>query len=139
MAAALPGLSKFSTDQLLAEITRRRDARISRRPIVKCDECRHFVFYSGASGEPPASYNPCAKRHVMSFRHPEADDGPPDQNDDWGHYRRVCADRQEHPDMRWPMPPADVRAAATALGKAAALAQPPQETMALNKQTELLL
>ena len=85
------GLAKFGTDELLEEIVRRRNARIARRPIIKCDECRHFVF------EPlnaPDDYNPCAKQHVMSFRTPEADDGPSDQNDDWGHYLRVCPDRE---------------------------------------------
>lgn len=87
------GLSDFSTDQLLAEIVRRRNARVSQQPIVKCDECRHFVFFKGV-GDSPDSYNPCAKRHVMSFRVPEDE-----IDDDWGYYLRVCADREFRIDL----------------------------------------
>lgn len=122
-------LAQFSVDELLAEIVRRRNARAARGPIVKCDECRHFMFWLGDADKVPDGYNPCAKRHVMSFRHPEADDGPPDSNDDWGHYRRVCADREDRPQMRFPLPPADVRRAATAMGKPPELVKPPSRTI----------
>ncbi len=80
---------EFSTDELLAEIVRRRNARISRRPIVKCEKCEHFT----PSEKADDNYNPCSKGHTMSFRMCEADDGPPDMNDDWGFHRNVCDDR----------------------------------------------
>jgi hypothetical protein len=80
----------FTTNDLLAEIQRRRDARVNRRPIVHCDMCQHFKPMTGDRAD---TYNPCSKGHIMSFRAPEVDDGPPDSNDDWGHYRRVCVDR----------------------------------------------
>lgn len=90
-------MSKFaniSTDELLAEIVRRRNARISRRPIVKCEECQHFKPCGMSLSDKAAdAYNPCTKGHEMSFRMCEADDGPPDANDDWGFYRNCCADR----------------------------------------------
>lgn len=82
----------FSTDELLAEIVRRRNARVSRRPIVKCDGCKHFQ--TSETRYDDDTYNPCQKGHEMSFRFPEADDGPADCNDDWGYYRRVCPDRE---------------------------------------------
>lgn len=82
----------FSTDELLAEIVRRRNARATRRPIVRCEDCAHFKTSDTCYDDP--EYNPCAKGHEMSFRMPEADDGPPEANSDWGHYRRVCADRE---------------------------------------------
>lgn len=84
-------LAKFTTDELLAEIVRRRNARVSRRPIVQCDKCQHFK--TSETRYDDDTYNPCIKGHAMSFRQPEADYGPPDANDDWGFYRRVCADR----------------------------------------------
>lgn len=74
----------FTTDELLAEIVRRRNARVDRRPIVPCDQCQHFK--TSETRYDDDTYNPCSKGHVMSFR-------MPDSNDDWGHYRRVCADR----------------------------------------------
>ena len=80
---------EFSTDELLKEIVRRRNARISRRPIVKCEECQHFKPSEKAND----AYNPCSKGRTMSFRMPEADDGPPDQNSDWGFFLRCCPDR----------------------------------------------
>lgn len=90
-------MSKFtniSTDELLAEIVRRRNARISRRPIVKCEECRHFKPCGDKPNDSAVdAYNPCTKGHKMSFRMCELDDGPPDRNDDWGFYRNCCADR----------------------------------------------
>lgn len=89
MTAAAKSFAAFSTDELLAEIVRRRNARVSRRPIVQCDRCSHFK----PNPEADDAYNPCSKGHEMSFRMPEADDGPPESHDDWGHYRRICADR----------------------------------------------
>lgn len=99
----LSGLRAYSTAAMYAEIARRRDARVQRSPISKCEECRHFQHFKplepqGGQGvsaliEPPNGYNACLKRHMMSFRMPDSDDGPADQNDDWGFYRRACADR----------------------------------------------
>lgn len=90
-------MSKFTnitTDELLAEIVRRRNARISRRPIVNCEECQLFKpCGDGLSDKAMAAYNPCTKGHKMNFRAPEADDGPSDSNPDWGFYRNCCADR----------------------------------------------
>jgi len=85
-------MSKFTgitTDELLAEIVRRRNARVARRPIVKCEECQYFK----PSEKADDSYNPCSKGHKINFRMPEADDGPSDSNDDWGFYRSCCPDR----------------------------------------------
>lgn len=90
-------MSKFTnitTDELLAEIVRRRNARISRRPIVKCEECQNFKPCGAALSDKEAdTYNPCQKGHKMSFRMCELDDGPPEANNDWGFYRNCCADR----------------------------------------------
>lgn len=83
--------SKFTTDQLLAEISRRRNARIARRPILNCDQCQRFIPCQ--EDVMADTYNPCEKGHKMSFRHPETDDGPTEANDDWGFYRTGCADR----------------------------------------------
>lgn len=80
---------EFSTDELLAEVVRRRNARISRRPIVKCETCDHFKPCEKADEQ----YNPCSKSHEMKFRLPEADDAP-DANDDWGFHRHCCPDRE---------------------------------------------
>ena len=85
-------MSKFTnitTDELLAEIVRRRNARIARRPIVNCETCQNFKPHENADDK----YNPCSKGHEMKFRHPEADDGPANSNDDWGFYRNCCPDR----------------------------------------------
>lgn len=88
-------LSACSTDELLAEIVRRRNARVSRRPILKCDECQWFKpCGDGLTDKQVDAYNPCTKGYKMSFRYPEADDGPPDSNPDWGHYLRCCPDRK---------------------------------------------
>jgi hypothetical protein len=82
--------SHFSTDELLAEIIRRRNARATRGPIVQCDKCAHFV--PSETEYANDAYNPCAKKHEMSFRMPDPEAGPLD--DDWGFFRRVCADRE---------------------------------------------
>lgn len=95
-APPLNGLRAFSTAALHAEIKRRRDARVRRGPILKCEDCQHFRLFEGSlSAQPPQDYKPCAFRHEMHFRMPEPDDGPADQNDDWGFYRPGCADREE--------------------------------------------
>jgi hypothetical protein len=83
--------SRITTDELLAEIVRRRNARLSRRPIVNCDSCWHFKA-DDRDGQHD-DYNPCMKGHKMSFRMPEMDNGPPEANEDWGFYRNCCADR----------------------------------------------
>ena len=87
-------MKAFSTDELLAEIVRRRNATIARRPIVKCEECQHFTPCGDDMTDAQVdAYNACSKGHKMSFRMCEADYGPPDGNGDWGFYRNFCADR----------------------------------------------
>ncbi|TXT39202.1 MAG: hypothetical protein FD135_2352 [Comamonadaceae bacterium] len=78
--------SKFSTDELLAEIARRRNISVSLRPILKCEYCKHFK----PSEKPDDTYNPCAMGRKMEFRMPE---GPTDRDGDWGFYLRCCPDR----------------------------------------------
>src|SRR5688572_30327931 len=81
-------LDKFSVDELLEELARRRRAWKNRRPIRHfCDDCGNFKTWTHNDG-PIDDYNPCSKGHAMSFRMPE---GYTDT--DYGFYRRVCADR----------------------------------------------
>jgi len=88
----LEGLAKFSTDDLLAEIVRRRNKSQSEKPIEHhCDECANFLPWTG-DGDCPDDYNPCSKRHKMSFKYPDELTWPNPEM--WGFYRRVCADRQ---------------------------------------------
>lgn len=92
-APPLSGLRAYSTQTLHAEIARRRNARITRGPITKCELCEHFLFADPSSSSAiNEKYNPCTKTHKMSFRAPDQDDGPPDTNDDWGYYRPCCND-----------------------------------------------
>ena len=96
-------LSKISTDKLMEELVRRRNARRAReesqKPIENCDECANFRVWS-KRGECPDDYNPCGKGHKMRFRMPR-DENPHDP--DYGYYRIVCADREAIPP---PAPPA---------------------------------
>lgn len=78
-------LKPFSTDELLAEIVRRRS--FHSRPISKwCDDCSHFIAWTGDI-DPPEDFNPCDLKHGMSFR---VGDGY--SNHDCGHYRVGCPD-----------------------------------------------
>lgn len=87
MSKPNPALAEFSDRELRNELIAREQARKPRaRPFRPCDECIHFVGFTGG-GDPPDDYNPCAKRHKMSFRMPE---GYSDH--DYGFYRSGCKD-----------------------------------------------
>lgn len=80
-------LSSFTTDELFAEIVRRRRIETAgRRPETFCETCMHFVPKPDASGD----YNPCSKKHAMDFWM-EADPVGPDV--DCGFHRVACEDR----------------------------------------------
>lgn len=81
---AMP-LSDHTTDALLTELVRRRNTEESEAPIERwCHDCRHFKPESRA-GE---SYNPCQKKHRMSFHFPDSWESPESS----GFFRRVCVD-----------------------------------------------
>jgi hypothetical protein len=86
-------LANFTASELMAEIIRRRDVRVARRPIVNCETCRHFTPGPAADVDAEVPYNPCALGNEMNFRAPDPDDGPPDSNPDWGFYLIGCKDR----------------------------------------------
>lgn len=83
----LDPLREATEDELPEELARRRNARQTERVSKFCHECAHFVPNDDADD----SYNPCSKKHTMNFQMPE---GYPEADDDWGFYRRICADRQ---------------------------------------------
>ncbi len=82
--SAESNLKQFSTDDLLAEIVRRRNAEQLDSPVQFCESCTNFV----PDPKSPDTYNPCSKGHKMQFKIPEGYDF-----DNYGFYRRVCADR----------------------------------------------
>ena len=90
-------LREFTTDQLIEELARRRNERSSAKPREWCDDCAHFIPWVDAADTPEASmpngYNPCEMGHSMRFQMPEEID------DDYGHYRTVCPDRQPAKDF----------------------------------------
>lgn len=66
-----------------------RSPRGSRRNVnIFCDGCANFEVWKGEADALPARYNPCSKKHRMSFRMPTSP-----ISDDWGFYRLVCEDR----------------------------------------------
>lgn len=82
-------LAKFTPEQLLAELERRREA--DNNPEIKdgkwCHNCQNFKAWTGFR-EVPAKYNACSLKHVMKFACPK---------DDWlgdatGFYRLYCED-----------------------------------------------
>lgn len=80
-------LRDYSEDELIEELARRKNERIISKPSQWCDQCIHFKTLPEKA---PDSANPCAKGHKMQFI------GPEDYCDEeFGFYRRVCADRQE--------------------------------------------
>jgi hypothetical protein len=83
-------LSKVSTDALLAELVRRRNAKPPRAVEHYCDACLNFKPWN-KRGDAPDDYNPCGMGHRMSFRMPEDHEGP---HGAFGYYRRVCSDRR---------------------------------------------
>lgn len=66
-------LAPFSTAQLLDELklrmTRASDDDDDSPRNPDCESCVQFRVWRG-HGDPPATYNPCAKRHKMHFRMP---------------------------------------------------------------------
>lgn len=84
-------LSSFSDDELIEELARRRNARERNTTIERfCEDCTHFRLFTGR-GDPPVNYDPCSRGHKPSFR------APAEYGDEYGFYRRVCADRAEAP------------------------------------------
>ncbi len=87
-----PSLRQFSTDELIEELARRAQAKLTRKPKRWCDECAHFVAWidkkPSPGGDCPPDYNPCAKGHAMAFIAPQ------DIEDAYGFYRAVCPDRE---------------------------------------------
>lgn len=83
-------LKSFTDDQLIEELARRRNERTVATPEHWCHDCRNFVAWADAprKGPMPDDYNPCAKGHRMQFVVPMEID------DEYGYYRRVCADRE---------------------------------------------
>lgn len=86
-------LANFTSSELMDEITRRREVRVTRRQIVNCEKCSHFTPNPAADVDAAVPYNPCSRGHQMNFRAPDPDDGPPDSNPDWGFYLIGCKDR----------------------------------------------
>lgn len=84
-------LRKFTTDELLAEIVRRRNAIERDNSRIKnwCDDCGNFRCWT-ESYEPPENYNACGKGHVMKFACPPLGGDP---HGPAGFYRTVCPDR----------------------------------------------
>jgi hypothetical protein len=86
-------LKHFTDDQLIEELVRRRNKRRDAGQVEQwCHDCTNFVAWNEADrkGRPmPDDFNPCTKGHKMAFVTPE------DIGDDYGYYRRVCADRSE--------------------------------------------
>jgi hypothetical protein len=85
-------LRRYSTEQLVDELARRRCEQTPVRPQHWCDDCAHFVAWGDVErADPllqmPEGFNPCTKAHKMSFR------TPVDFSEDWGFYRRGCGDR----------------------------------------------
>ena len=83
-------LSDYSDGELLEELVRRKngDDEGRRDDINFCDNCDHFVPWDDGAAVPP-QYNPCSLGHDMQFRTPVG------YSNDWGFFRRVCADRLE--------------------------------------------
>lgn len=86
-------LSKYSEDELIEELARRKnDRKLVHIKDVRywCDDCANFVPYV-KSNDVRLSYNPCKKKHRMEFSYPEKDGDP---TEGYGFYRLVCADRE---------------------------------------------
>lgn len=81
---------KVPDDWLLEELMRRRNAETVASPEHWCHDCKHFEAWNEKkrAGQMPESFNPCTKAHAMQFIVPQ------DIGDEYGFYRRVCADRE---------------------------------------------
>lgn len=86
-------LRNFSDEELLEEIVRRRNKRTVAKPEHWCHDCVHFKAWDEVprAGNCPSDFNPCTKSHEMKFI------TPADVSDEYGFYRRVCADREIAP------------------------------------------
>lgn len=83
-------LRGYTTAQLIEELVRRENGRETSKPKHWCHDCTNYVTWIDGktpSMKMPEDYNPCQKRHEMKFMVPE------DYGDEYGFYRRVCADR----------------------------------------------
>lgn len=85
--------SAFTTDQLLEELVRRRNARIRSTPHDWCHDCAHFKPAPHLSERQLEKYNPCCKQHSMDHWFPQPHEDP----HVGGYYRRVCPDRSPIP------------------------------------------
>lgn len=92
--AARPKMSKeleqFTTDDLLAEIVRRRNLMPKSSEKSYCDGCKNFRPWLKRE-DAPEDYNACSRGHQMTFHGPRFNDDP--SSSDWGFFRRVCEDR----------------------------------------------
>lgn len=94
-------LREATQAQLVEELARRlNDNARDEPPALYCDDCAHFQTWERI-GEPPASYNPCAKHHAMAFYVPQLGDDP----SAGGYYIEVCPDRTPLPEPTPPEPP----------------------------------
>lgn len=86
-------LGDFSDAELIEELARRKNQVEPEQIKHWCNDCKNFVIWKGDERKMPESYNPCSKKHVMSFRVPGMDEDP--YTEDCGFYRVVCEDRNE--------------------------------------------
>lgn len=96
-------LAEFDTEVLLKEIVRRNREEAALPVEHWCDQCAHFRF-TPIRGAERDTKNNCQMGHAMKFRVPE------DFADEYGFYRRFCADRTARPVAPCPTPPAMPRA-----------------------------
>lgn len=83
-------LKKYSNDELLEELVRRRNARTRKTPERWCHDCKHFRAWI-KPGDPPSAWSVCSKGRKTSFWTPQ--DMNEAVGEEFGYYRRVCADR----------------------------------------------
>ena len=89
-------LASIPKSELLAELVRRENQPPDEQVHPWCHECAHYKTYDG-SGDVPANFNPCAKKHKPLFWVPRAWESP----ETYGYYRPVCSDRiPEHEQRR---------------------------------------
>lgn len=86
-------LMEFSDEALMNELSRRIAVRRTdeRTTHVWCDDCIHFETWDKpgrAHLRMPDSFNPCTKKHRMSFQTPD------EIGDEYGFYRIGCRDRR---------------------------------------------
>jgi hypothetical protein len=83
-----PSLVSFSDRDLREELARRLEKRLRDEAEKEwCNECCNFIIWT-RDNNPPLSYNPCAKGHMMIFKLPEG------YTDAMGFYKQNCRDRE---------------------------------------------